>query len=211
MAGWQTGVYFGLAFILSGCGYSFQTSRSEFLQQRGISRVFLPPTVNESFKPGVEMIVHNAVIKALVSRGVLRIVTDREQADAELITAVNQAQYGPAALAEPSNLGTVLPGVTDRIPSPDPQPLGYRPMSVAQSYSGGLGVQFLLRRLKDPAAGAAIWSGGFARSQAFAGANQLDVPGTTSALINESEFDRVLAEIATQIATDAHDALVAAF
>lgn len=55
------------------------------------------------------------------------------------------------------------------------------------------------------------WSAGFGRSMTFAATNQLDVPGTTSVLINESNFDRTLADMAHLMMYDMNEALFNAF
>jgi hypothetical protein len=56
-----------------------------------------------------------------------------------------------------------------------------------------------------------LWSGGFSKSKPFPANNQLGVFGTTSALINESEFDRVLRDLAEGIAADMHESMLAGF
>jgi len=56
-----------------------------------------------------------------------------------------------------------------------------------------------------------LWTTSLSRSEPFQSANQLDVPGTTSPLINESMFERALSDLATYIANDAHALLMNIF
>ena len=56
-----------------------------------------------------------------------------------------------------------------------------------------------------------IWSSTFSRSKPFPGANQLDVPGTTSSLINDSEFDRALSDLSRSMMDDVHESMLAMF
>lgn len=56
-----------------------------------------------------------------------------------------------------------------------------------------------------------LWTTSLSRSEPFQSANQLDVPGTTSALINESMFERALSDLSTIIANDAHSLMMNIF
>jgi hypothetical protein len=56
-----------------------------------------------------------------------------------------------------------------------------------------------------------LWSGSFSRSQVFPGNNQLASFGTTGHLINDSEFDRALREIAESIMHNLHESMLAMF
>lgn len=199
-------------FFAAGCGYSFQGSKSGFLRDQGILTVYLEPTRNHTYKNGVDMVVHNALLRTVAARRSVRVVTSREEADAILSSAVTTAQYAPAGTMDAKDLGPTGYGFADRLPRPASLPAGFRYVSVANIYGASLSCSFSLdRRVHSPGKRDAIWSGGFGRSQGFPGSNTLDVTGVTSSLINESEFDRVVVEMARQIVTDAHDAMVAAF
>ena len=58
---------------------------------------------------------------------------------------------------------------------------------------------------------AVLWSSSFARSRPFPGNNQIGAFGTTSALINESEFDRSLRDMAESMMADVNEAMFAMF
>ena len=56
-----------------------------------------------------------------------------------------------------------------------------------------------------------LWSSSFARSRPFPANNQIGAFGTTSALINESEFDRSLKDMAESMMADVNEAMFAMF
>lgn len=57
----------------------------------------------------------------------------------------------------------------------------------------------------------AIWSGGFGGSKEFPGNTKTGVLGTTADLINESEFDRALWDLAQAMTTEVHESMMAMF
>ncbi len=56
-----------------------------------------------------------------------------------------------------------------------------------------------------------LWSAGFTRSKKFNANNRLLVLGTTSSLINESEFERKLVELSESMMSDVYAALITRF
>jgi hypothetical protein len=62
-----------------------------------------------------------------------------------------------------------------------------------------------------PSGRVALWSMGFSKQKTFPGANQVDVPGTTSVLINDSEFNRALSDLARNMMEDVHESMLAMF
>jgi hypothetical protein len=56
-----------------------------------------------------------------------------------------------------------------------------------------------------------LWSSTFSRAKTFPANNQLGNFGTTSSLINESEFDRALADMARNMMADVHESMLAMF
>ena len=93
----------------------------------------------------------------------------------------------------------------DRLKPVDSAPKNF---FVAVEYSASLSVNFSLTRREDKKV---IWTSGFGRSKNYPGNNQLGVRGTTSQLINESEFDRSLNEMAEQMMWEVHEAMLARF
>ena len=188
--------------LISGCGYSFQYSRNPLATQEGIQKIYVSPIVNTTYKAGIENIVYNSLLRTLVAHGSVILVHSEEEADAILGGVVGGASYGASAATgvsqlNPGGLGANLPT---------------RGYSVASEYTASLYCSFTLAR-RVPRSGHAgvIWSSGFSRSKPFPASNQLDVPGTTSALINESEFDRALSDLAKSMMDDVHESMLAMF
>lgn len=215
---WLTFLGWGIALAATGCGYHFQRSDSPYLREQGIQKVYLPPTENLTFKPGVEMLIHNELLKVLSARRTLQVVNSREDADAVLTSVVTAADYSPSGTTNADQLNPTTYDYAKFLPVPtlgSKDNLGnskFALMGVANYYSGSLTCQFNLQRAR-PAPGKrdVLWADALGRAKVFPGSNSLDVAGTTSALINDSEFDRVVGELTTQIVADAHDSMVAAF
>mgnify|MGYP001573851882 FL=1 len=199
----------GAAFIFTcismygiSCGYALQTSHSGFLEKEGIKKVYVSPVVNNTYKAGVENLVYNSLIRTLGSNRMVRIVQQAEQADALLQGTVNTAQYAISVVRTADRLNPINLGSSDR--------------RVAAEYSVSLNCSFLLVRAPgragpQPSMRSTVWSSTFSRNKPIPAANQLDVPGTTSALINESEFDRALQELSQNMMSDVHESMLAAF
>lgn len=187
---WQMGII-GFLGILSGCGYALQTSKNPLLEKEGIKRIYVEPFLNHSFKAGVDQVVHNVLVKTLSSHRRVALVEHPEDADALLKGVVTSADYLPAELK-----GVPVTGV-----------------NVASDYSATLNCSFTLWR-RRPVKGKrdVIWAATYVRGpKRFPGANQLDVLGTTSSLINETEFERVLGDLATSMMEDLHESMLAMF
>jgi len=195
---------FGLALPLASCGYALQTSRSPLLEREGVRKVFVEPLTNNSYKPGVENLVYNALIRTLSSYKRVVLVSQREEADAILTGNVSGAGYAPSALAGVGGLNPAGLAAERSIPTKD--------FSVASEYSASLSCAFALtRRNPQPGQRGALWASTFTRTSPFPALNQLDVVGTTSALINESEFDRALRNMANSMMADLHESMLAMF
>lgn len=199
------GFRFFLALLLGvpslmGCGYNLQTSSSAWLEREGIRKIYVTPLVNNTYKSGVENLVYNALLRAMLSNRRLALVHDPEQADAVLGGAVVRAQFGPSASATGDQLNPIGTGSA------------YNKISVATEYVAELSCSFsLTRRNVAPGGTAILWTAGFTRAKPFSASNQLSSLGTTSALINESEFDRSLQELAQSMMADVRESMVARF
>ncbi len=188
---------------LGGCGYTLQTSKNPIYDELGIHRVYVAPLVNDTYKPGVENLVYNEVVKTISQNRRVKVVQNIEDADAVLSGTVNSAYYATLATTGGDSLypSKELPGLA-----------GPANIRVSSFYGANLGCSFSLKYRK-PRKGKSdeLWSSGFSRNKSFPGNNQMGVFGTTSALINDSEFDRALRELAEGISNDLHESMLAMF
>ncbi len=186
---------------LSGCGYHFQRSESPLLEKEGIRRIYISPLVNNSYKPGAENLVYNVLLKALTVNRYIRLVEDPSLADATLSGSVSRAEYGPSASAAANSVSPLISNGSL-----------YQKVYIATEYSAGLDCTFTLTR-RNPGRDqrALVWSGNFSRSKPFIASNQLGAFGTTSALINESEFERALGDLAQSMMGDLRESMLSRF
>jgi hypothetical protein len=203
------------ALLMTCCGYGLQTSHNELIEKEGVRRIYVKPLINNTFKPGIENVVYNALVRTLLAHHRVKLTSSINDADAILDGAVVEAQFGVSG----STTATALPPLGLSIPSKDGPPAPPKLIQVpgdtqvASIYTASLTCSFSLYRPTPlpPGRKAAIWSGGFSNARPFPASNQLDVPGTTSALINESEFERALSDIATSMMEDLHEQMLAMF
>lgn len=189
-----------LSFLASvqGCGYSLQNTKTNSLRDVGIERVYIAPVKNLSYKPGVENLFYNELTQILLAGKRVKLVDRPEVADAILEATVTAASYSPTASTSASS---IFPTTIEAVEG----------FTVATEYQAGVGCNFQLSRQKNGAPAEGLWSSSFSRTRRFAGNNQKIEFGTTAALINESEFDRALREVAHGMMLDVHEAMVARF
>jgi hypothetical protein len=192
-----------ICFQWVACGYSFQTSRNPLFLKEGIRKIYVSSLVNNTYKAGVENIVYNSLVRTLVASGKLILVQHPADADAILQGTVDTAAYvRSAALSSVSTLNPI--GLGGKLPT--------APFAISTEYSATLSCNFrLIRRNPRPGKVANIWSSSFSRNKPFPAANQLDVPGTTSALINESEFERTLSDLSNRMMDDVNESMLSMF
>lgn len=199
-------LFCGLALGGQGCGYTFQTSRSSYSDE-GLQRVYIQRIKNLTDQPGAEDVVYNSLLRAILAKGRWKVVGLESAAEVILSGSVNSATYSVAGLQQvqnlqPSGIGSNFSTKIAKIPA----------QAVAQSYSAVLSCQFMLRDARRPVSkNPTLWTNTFTRTKPFPSANQLDVPGTTSSLINQSEFERAMVEMATLIAADAEESMFSRF
>jgi hypothetical protein len=181
----------------SGCGYALQNSRTNSLKEVGVSRVYIAPVKNLTYKPGVEIVVYNALVEAILAGHRLKIVDKPELSDAILESSVDGATYAPSVTTFAS---AIFPTTVTALN-----------VFVATEYQADVTCSFRLRRQKNGVGTDVLWESGFSRSKRFAGNNQKVEYGTTSGLINESEFDRTLGEVAHGMMQDVNESMVARF
>lgn len=184
----------GLLIFCTSCGYSLRGSTNALLLEKGIEKIYIEPVTNQTFKPGVENIVFKALVKIVSSHRQLRLVQNKVDADAILTGVVTGAQFYATA----STTGDKL--------QPTALASSFASYSVATVYQADLSCNFILS-----ASDRQLWSSGFGRSKTFPGSNQLGPFGTTSALINESEFERALSDLSDSMVVDVHESMLGVF
>lgn len=204
-----------LALFQSACSsYGFQRSGSTHFHSLGVKKIYIVPFVNDTYKAGVENTVYNALVKRLSAKKTLDIVQSRSEADAILVGRVSLATFVLSGETAASQLNPTrtIPNLVDPNSS-------LHVTRVATNYVASLGCTFQLLEKADEIidekfvekTGKSLWSDGFSRNKGFAANNQLDVVGTTSALINESEFERTLRDIAERMSFDVHESMITSF
>ena len=93
-----------LTFFASACGYTLQNSHSPLAEKEGIRRIYVTPLVNNTYTPGVENTIYNALIQTLSVHRRVIIVSHPEGADAVLKGSVTEADFGPSATTPAQNL-----------------------------------------------------------------------------------------------------------
>jgi outer membrane lipopolysaccharide assembly protein LptE/RlpB len=196
---------------MTGCGYGFQGSHSELMEKENIHRVFIKPLLNNTYKPGVENVVYNALVKSLLIHRRVQLVQKEEDADAILTGSVGLAQFSGAPSTTADKLSPLgLPLKEGSVNIKDGARLSN--ISMVTLYTALLSCSFSLNRTQNlPNRRNALWAASFSRQKPFPASNQLDVPGATSALINESEFERALGELAIGMMDDVHESMLAMF
>lgn len=203
--------------LFTGCGYVFQGAKTPNLirEKLGIRRIYLASPKNLTYKPGVESWIYNEVQRAFKAGNRIELVQNRGEADAVLEGSIITASFVPNSL---TSSGEVFPKTQFTIEvtvateylanlvcgfwlvqrlGPNSTPYGFHPpMALPKDEYG---------RTKE------IWGTQLSRASRFLGNNQKGEFGTTSALINESEFDRTLQESARLIAQELHDSLLVMF
>ncbi len=187
------------------CGYAFQTSHNPYSDE-GLNTLYIQHLANATPQPGVEDLVYNSLTRALLARGRWKLVASESAADVVLGGTVSAAAYSVANLQQVQSLlpalGQLFSTSSANIPA----------IAVAQSYSAVLGYDLVLKRSRSkPGQSPVLWTHGFSKGKQFPSANQLDVPGTTAPLINQSEFERALTELSGLIATDAEESMFSRF
>jgi hypothetical protein len=214
-----------LSVTLSGCGYTLRTSRTPHLEREGIRKIYIQPLVNNSYTIGVENIVYNALVRAFTTYQRVRLVTRPEDADAILSGVVTDSNYTAGASKvvndmNPSGLGRIFAAPDMKISQEYVATLScsfslLRAEPKQQAPTPAAGNDFISRALSIPSqplpVGKALWSASFGRNKVFPALNQLDVLGTTSALINDSEFVRSTRELAASMTTDVHESMLSMF
>ena len=183
--------------VIPGCGYHMRGEERPFFKKNGITTLYVFPVRNKSYKAGIEITVYNALRKRFSEGGYLRIVDQPENADASILATINTAEYGPMAITTVDKIAGAGSG----------NALGPSNVQIASSYNVGLSVNFLLTSKQ----GKIIWSDTIGNNKSFAASNYLGTLGSTSALINEGEFERILTDLSETISANAEESINALY
>jgi hypothetical protein len=185
--GW---VLFGLAFLLSGCGYTLQHRLKEgFTNPQGI---YVPVFTNLTDEIGAERVLTDAFIRELQSRGGI-VITQRRPGAYEVRGTITGISYTPTALT-PLSFG----GLQD-----------YRRLPTEISVVITVGFE-----LVDPAKDKVLWSGSYSNFRRVAAvlSRTYDYESPSSlGLIQQSLIESQYAGIARDIMRDAYDSMLELF
>jgi hypothetical protein len=186
-------------FVLCGsfasCGYHFQ-GRDNPWEKDGVSKVYVDSFVNRSSRAGAETVFTSALVKVFARGERLRVVQNKKDADAVLEGVVTELAVVPVSAAT----------VTQLTKDPAAKPLA--DISLATEYAVNAIISVNLVRSKDSKS---LWMQSFSGSKIFPGNNRFGTAGSTSVLINDSQQNAALSEIAFVVATDAYDFMLETF
>ncbi len=186
--------FMAICLVFSGCGYTLRGNSRVFFDQNGIRTLYVAPVRNDSYKAGVEITVYNAIRKRIAQGGYVRIVDQRSLADGEIRATVLTATYSPAGITTADQLAPVQTGPSN--------------IQIASAYNVNLSISFEMEVLRNKKI---LWRDSLARQKSFSASTYLGALGTTSALINESDFERTLGELSSGIVMDAEESMNSIF
>jgi hypothetical protein len=152
------------------------------------------PVKNDSYKAGVEITLYNALRKRIAQGGYVRVVDNEKQADASISARVSEASYTPSGITTADQIAPVQTGPSN--------------VQIASGYNVILKVSFDLQSAREKKS---LWKDQLSRQKTFSASTYLGSLGTTSALINESEFERALSELAASVVIDADESINSIF
>ena len=182
-------VSFSLSLGLSGCGYMLRGNARPFFETHHIHTLYVPPVKNNSYKAGIEITVYNALRRRFAQGGYVTLVDSARNADAEIDATVTDATYSPSGITTTDQLAPIGTGPSQ--------------VQIASTYNVSLKVRFELVDAKK----SSLWKDEVSRGKSFPATTYLGALGSTSALINESEFERALGDLSVSIVTDAEESI----
>jgi hypothetical protein len=183
-----------VASLIGSCGYTLRGNAREFFNQNEIRTLYVAPVRNLSYKPGVEIVIYNALRKRIAQGGYVRIVDQPGQADAEIEAKVLDASYGPSGITTADQIAPVQTGPSN--------------VQIASAYAVNLRVAFELFKAGNRKR---LWGDTVTRQKTFTASTYLGSLGSTSALINEGDFERSVGELAVSLVTDAEESMNSVF
>ncbi len=189
-----------LAVYFTSCGYALRGDARPFFENHHIHTLYISPVKNNSYKAGVEITVYNALRKRISEGGYVRMVDSMSSADARFDAFVQDASTIPYSLTTASALQTANPIVVNQTTLPP----GPTTVLVSSGYNVTLNVRFQLTDLRS---GKVLWADTLTRSKVFIASTYIGNLGNTSALINDSEFEKTLVELSANVVTDAEESV----
>ena len=184
-----------MALLVSGCGYSWQATNNPWKSQ-GIEKVYVNIMTNNSLRAGVEVPFTSAFVKAFSRGNKLKVVSSEADADAVLEATIESVDTTISS-------ATTVPSLTTEKEASE-----LSDMVIATEYAASASVSVRLQRTRDKVI---LISQNMARTKIYPSNNRFGLSGTTSVLINESQQQLALNEIAAVIAGDAYDTMLESF
>ena len=197
MAGkWLLAFLVMLLASVSGCGYSWLGSNNPW-NAKGVQSVYIQTLRNDTLKAGVEVPFTSALVKEFAKGGRFKIVSNELDADAVVSGSVATASSAVGG-------STTVPAITkDKVALAT-----LEDYVIATDYTASASIIVNLTRKVD---GKVLWSQTLNRSKSYPGNNRYGLQGTTSVLINSSQEQFALIEIARFLASDAYENMLEAF
>ena len=193
-----------ISFFLNiiGCSYKFQSAVNPW-QEYSIKTVYIKIISNNSLRAGEEVHFTSAFVKTFSRGNKLKVVNDSKNADVVVNASIEN-------IASTISSSTNVPTLTqDKVAS---QKLS--DMVVATEYIATATVAVQLTKGENnlnPKIPSVLLVQNFTRQKIYPANTQFGLPGTTSVLINDSQFQLALNEIATGISADAYDTMLEYF
>ncbi len=152
-----------LGLILTGCGYYLQGTKNP-LKELGVEKIYVKEFKNKSYRPGVEQMFTNAIIREVAKAKAFTLVNNPKEADAILSGEISAADGSIIETKET----TLLNGLTQQVGS---------------KYSAAVSCQVSL----VSKTGRTIFSQSVSDSKVYPGSILTGNSGATVPLVNESE------------------------
>jgi hypothetical protein len=189
-------ILFLYIFFVSCSGYHIQGSQNPW-ESLGIKTAYIDIVTNNSLRAGLEVPFTSAFVKQFSRGNKLKIVSDEKEADVTIKAVLQSYSSSISSM-------TTVPSITQ-------DPLAKNELSsfqIAIEYvaSAAVTVSIINNSTKKVLA-----SQNFTRQKNYPANNRYGPEGTTSVLINDSELQFALNEIARLIADDAYDLMLEVF
>ncbi len=188
--------------VMNACAYRFQGSENPW-REKSVENVYINIMTNNSLRAGEEVPFTSAFLKTFSRGNKLKVVNDSKQADIVVNATIE-------SIASNVSSSTNVPTLTqDKLASQT-----ISDMVIATEYAATATVSVQLTKGEastNPKLPPILLVQNFSRVKIYPGNSQFGLPGSTSVLINDSQFQMALNEIAQGIAADAYDTMLEYF